>query len=183
MHFALSCVIRAIAAGMCAAVGWYFYNLPVGTAFSIGQAIFFISFAAVQPNWRSLLGEPYLMQAASEIPEEDKRVRCGGGPIEACAPLVKDAHRKAIELDFCLKRVKSRVIRMEEEMWRRSLLVSAVSFGTLIFPKLQSNGIVAVSTAQTLELITPIMLLFLTIGLAYAEISTQRNINLSAAGL
>jgi hypothetical protein len=184
MHFALNCLIRLVIAASCSTLGWLFFHLPTVAMFSMGQAIFFVSFAAKQPDWRSLLGEPYLVRASAKISEQEKKLQCGGGKSRTtCTPVLNENNRKAIEIEFCLRRVDSRVVKLEEEMWRRTLLVGVASLLAVLYARLQGSGAVSVSTVQILELVTPLTLFFLTIGLAYAEISTQRNINLSAAGL
>jgi hypothetical protein len=184
MKFVFSCLLRAAIATCVAFACWYFFHLPTATIFTLGQAAFFFSFAFKQPDWRPLLGEAYLIEASSKLTDEDRRVQCGGGKTRAsCKPSLGEKQRKAIELDFCIRRVDSRIVKLEDEMWKRSFIVGVTSLLAIMYSSLEKSGAVTSSAVQAVELITPLTLFFLTIGLAYAEISTQRAINLSAAGL
>ena len=71
--------------------------------------------------------------------------------------------RRAIEIDFYLRRVESKVVRLENEMWKKTLLLGAASFSPLLASKIQPSGVAATSAVQLLEMGTPLTLLFLAI--------------------
>jgi hypothetical protein len=182
MSFALSLFLRVIVAVAAAFAAWRFLHLPTAAVLSAGQLAFFLSVAAYQPNWRALLGEQHLLKAVEKITPEERKLSCGGGKSKAsCNPQAGHAHKKAIELEFCIQKVESKVAKLEEEVWKQIIPIIIVTAFAVLLARIDTNGSVSAYTLQAIELVLPLTLFFFTLGLIYAEISAQRGINLSAA--
>src|SRR4051812_27847143 len=117
MHFALNIAIRTLLAVVCVAIAWVYFHLPSAAAFSLAQAVFLFSFVIVQPDWRALLGAPYLLDASSKITDTDRQIACGSpGSGLSCHPSIPHQYKKAIEIEFCLRRVESSVAKLDHEI-------------------------------------------------------------------
>lgn len=189
MHIALSLVLRVIIALAVSIAVYYHFGLTVSWIVNIGQCVFFFSLAAFQPDWATLLGVNYLRTAEMKIDESDKKVSCVHvNANNPCFPQINDKHKNAIEIAFCMRRVESRALRLEEDTWRMMIPYALITLVSIIISitvdtSSTSNGSGRLQSIQPLEIVLPVLLFCYSFAYMYGEILCYRQISRAAANL